>query len=156
MPKCLKVRGAKRCVRVDADTHRKAQKHSWHLHQNYPATTLGSGPKAKKLYLHRFVAGEGGAVIDHKNGDHLDNRRVNLRKATKAQNTANTGLIASNKTGLKGVVAHGERFRAFIHKDGRTQYLGTFDTKTEAACKYDKQARKLFGEFARLNGLKCK
>jgi hypothetical protein len=155
MAKCLKVKGAKRCVKVDADVHAKASERSWHMHQQYPATTLGSGPAAKKLYLHRFVAGPRGTIIDHKNGDHLDNRRANLRAATKSQNTANTGPLSTNKSGLKGVVKHGKRFRAFAHKAGRTLYLGTFDSKTEAACAYNDKARKLFGEFARLNKVAC-
>jgi hypothetical protein len=155
MAKCLKVRGTKSCVKVDADVFARAQKHSWHMHRRYPATTLGSGRAAKKLYLHRFVLGELGEVIDHKNGDRLDNTRSNLRRATKSQNTANTGRMVTNKTGLKGVMKYGKRFRAFAHLNGNTLYLGTFDTAKEAGCAYDKEAKKLFGRFAKTNKLKC-
>ena len=151
--KCLKVRGARRCVRVDPDVADRASRRSWHLHQGYPATTLDGG---YKLYLHRMVAdAKPGAIIDHKNGDKLDARRGNLRKATKSQNSANVGRIATNKTGLKGVSKRANRFRAFVHKDGKTIYLGSFDTAEKAACKYDREAKKLFGKFAKLNGVKC-
>ena len=154
--KCLIVKGAKDCVKVDPDVFSRAQKHSWHMHHEYPATTIGSGRKAKKLYLHRFVLGDLGEVIDHKNGDPLDNRRSNLRRATKSQNTANVGRMATNKTGFKGVVKHGKRFRAFAHLNGETLYLGTFDKARDAACAYDAKARELFGRFAKTNSLKCK
>lgn len=156
MPKCLKVRGAKSCVKVDADVFARAQKHSWHMHRKYPATTLGSGRAAKKLYLHRFVLGDLGTVIDHRNGDRLDNRRSNLRRATKSQNTANIGRISTNKTGFKGVMHYGDRFRAFAHLNGQTRYLGTFDSAKDAACAYDREAKRIFGRFAKTNGLKCK
>lgn len=155
--KCLRVRGAKSCVKVDPDIHTRAAARSWHLHQGYPATTIGSGRKAYKLYLHRFVTeAKPGTIIDHVNGDPLDNRRENLRVATKSQNAANTGPSVVNRLGLKGVSRRGEKYRAFIHKGGKTIYLGAFDTSKAAACRYDREAKKLFGEFAKTNKLKCK
>jgi len=123
------------------------------MHQGYPATTLDGG---YKLYLHRMVADANkGVIVDHKNGDKLDARRENLRVATKSQNAANVGRLSTNRTGLKGVSKQANRFRAFVHKGGKTIYLGSFDTKEEAACKYDREAKKLFGEFAKTNKLKC-
>ena len=151
--RCLPVRGARRCVRVDADTFNRASQHSWHIHKGYPATTSGSGRAAKKVYLHRFAVGaDAGSIIDHKNGDPLDARRANLRVATKKQNSANTRAFATNRSGAKGVVQRGKRFRALIHEDGRTVNLGTFPTKKAAACAYDREAKRRFGQFAGLNG----
>ena len=153
---CLRVRGADRCVKVDPDILLLASERSWHVHQGYPATTLGSGKRAYKLYLHRFVTqAKSGTIIDHANGDPFDNRRDNLRLASKAQNTANTGPLKNNKSGSKGVVKRGSRYRAFVHKNGKTIYLGSFHTKQEAACEYDRAAKKLFGKFAKTNGGKC-
>lgn len=152
-PKCLPVRGAHACVRVDPDVFDRASAHSWHMHKGYPATTSGSGRAAQKVYLHRFAVDAGaGTIIDHKNGDRLDARRENLRLATKKQNSANTRAFATNRSGAKGVVQRGKRFRAFIHEDGRTVNIGTFGTKKAAACAYDREARKRFGQFAGLNG----
>jgi hypothetical protein len=154
---CLKVRGAKRCVQVDPDVLARAVRRSWHMHQGYPATTVGTGKKAYKLYLHRFVmSAKSGTIIDHANGDHLDNRRANLRPASKSQNTSNTGPLSTNRSGLKGVSKKGSKYRAFVHKDGKTIYLGTFEKPQDAACEYDRAAKKLFGKFAKVNGLKCK
>lgn len=157
MPKkCFPVRGAKGCVRIDPDMEPVAAEHSWHMHKDYPATTIGSGKGAYKLYLHRLVLGAApGTIVDHANGDHLDARRENLRFADKSQNAANIGKISTNRSGFKGVVKHGKRFRAFIHKNGKTQYLGTFDTAKAAACEYDRAAKRLFGRFSKTNDLKC-
>ena len=96
-----------------------------------------------------------GQVVDHKLGDVHDARRESLRCATVAQNAMNAGPLSTSKTGLRGVVKHGSKFRGFIHKAGKTVYLGTFDADVgpgSAACAYDKAAARLFGSFARLNG----
>ena len=156
MSKCLKVRGAKKCVKVDPDVHAKASRRRWHMHQDYPATTLGSGKKAYKLYLHRFVmSAKSGTIVDHKNGDHLDNRRANLRLASKGENTINRDRLPTNGAGYKGVSKRGKTYRAFVHKDGTTIYLGTFPTAKAAACAYNGGAKKHFGKFAKLNKVKC-
>jgi len=150
---CLVVRGARGCVRVDPDVFDRASRMSWHMHKGYPATTSGSGRAAKKVYLHRLaVDAKDGDIIDHKNGDRLDARRENLRVATKKQNSANTKAFATNRSGAKGVVKRGDKFRAAIHEDGRTINLGTFPTKKAAACAYDREAQRRFGAFAGLNG----
>lgn len=153
---CLPVSNIKACARVDRDVMNWARHMTWHLHKGYVATTVGSGKKAKRYYLHRLLmASNPRLVVDHKNGNPLDNRTRNLRLATVSQNGANVPKLSTNKSGLKGVVKHGDRFRAYIHKNRKTKYLGTFDTAKEAACEYDKQAKKLFGRFAKVNGIKC-
>lgn len=156
MGKCLKLSNADACVKVDEETAEWAEGMKWHLHKGYAAVTRGSGKAAKRLYLHRMLMEAGDRkVIDHVNGNKLDNRRENLRVASVSQNGANVGKLSTNKSGLKGVVPHGDRYRAYIHKERKTRYLGTFDSADEAACKYDKEARKLFGQFAKINGKKC-
>lgn len=73
------------------------------------------------------------ACIDHINGVRDDNRIANLRLATKAQNAQNIRLPRKdNKCGYLGVYARGGRWRAEIQAEGRTVYLGVFDTPQEA------------------------
>ena len=102
--------------------------------------------------LHIFLTGL--PMVDHINGDGLDNRRANLRGATAAQNSANARLRRDSTSGFKGVHRNGPRglpWRAQIHKGGKKHHLGLFESPEVAARAYDAAARELFGEFARTN-----
>src|SRR3990167_9216446 len=58
----------------------------------------------RTVYMHRLLMGASkGQEVDHKNGDTLDNRRCNLRCATRAQNAANMDKYSSNTSGYKCV-----------------------------------------------------
>lgn len=88
--------------------------------------------------------------VDHKNRNRLDDRWDNLRPCSHGQNIVNSGLWKHNKSGFKGVYLnrHTGRWRAKIQKDGKTIHLGSHDTPEEAHAAYQKEARRLFGEFA--------
>lgn len=95
-----------------------------------------------------------GLLVDHKNGDALDNRRDNLRLATYAQNAYNKkktrtktssrfiGVCFSKKTG---------KWTAYLRFQGKRIWLGQFDNEIDAAKAHDRAAIKYHGEFARLN-----
>lgn len=87
---------------------------------------------------------------DHANGDGLDNRRANLRRATRSQNSLN-GSSRGGSSPFKGVSLKEGRWRARIKVNYREIYLGRFSTPEEAAKAYDDAARDLAGEFAALN-----
>lgn len=91
--------------------------------------------------------------IDHKNGDRADNRLANLRLCTHAENLRNCKVQLGTKCGFKGVYKpkNGLRFYARIIVGGRRIELGGFDTKEEAAHRYNMAAEQHFAEFARLN-----
>lgn len=103
------------------------------------------------LRLHNFLTGW--PLVDHINGDGLDNRRANLREATNAQNMRNKGLYRNNSSGFKGVSWQKEcrKWQAGIRLDGTRRHLGLFLVAEDAAAAYDEAARELHGEFARLN-----
>lgn len=98
------------------------------------------------LYVYgKFPKGE----IDHKDGNPLNNRITNLRKATRVQNSGNSKVHKDNKNGIKGVTKNKFSWIAQIGKDYTTIYLGSFKTSKAAHAVYCKAAKKLHGKYAR-------
>lgn len=135
---------------VDDDVYWVICKHRWSL-------TGGSKPYAATrinnihVRLHHLVIGcpPEGLQVDHINGNTLDNRRCNLRFATPSQNCQNKAPALLRK--WKGIRQYKCGWMARIRTpDGRI-CLGTFKTDIEAARAYNEAAKRLFGEFARLN-----
>lgn len=124
---------------------------------------VGGGARERE-WLHTVVmerilerALESSELADHINGDKLDNRRDNLRVASRTQNEANKKKRVWTKTPTssqyKGVtfMKDRNRWRASIQKDGKQLFLGTFKDEIEAAKAYNKAAVEVYGEFAYLN-----
>lgn len=102
------------------------------------------------VLLHRHLIGAPQAYdVDHQDGDGLNCRRGNLRLCTPAQNNRNVGLSPRNKLGIKGVFHNGSSFVATIKVDGKSRYLGSFDSAAGAKTAYDAAAREASGEFSR-------
>ena len=115
---------------------------------------VGDGPGPHLIQMHRVVLGTpDGLDTDHINERKLDNRRENLRVATRSQNKANRGLQANNPSGFRGVRPWkgGPRWQARIKVAGRGRHLGYFANAEDAARAYDAAAKEAFGEYARLN-----
>jgi hypothetical protein len=93
---------------------------------------------------------ESGELVDHINGDKLDNRRENLRLATASQNAANSGPHLDNRSGVKGVWLNRPtgKWRAAIRVRGKRIGLGTYSTLSEAAKAYNIAASVHQGAYA--------
>lgn len=88
-------------------------------------------------------------VVDHINNDTMDNRRCNLRVATRRQNSINRNISNYSKSGLKGVTKTSRRrWWAQIKIDGAQTSLGYFDSVLDAHRAYCQAAVKHHGEFA--------
>lgn len=105
------------------------------------------------LILNVAPRGRGGGDIDHINGDGLDNRRANLRRATRRQNIANSGSRVDTTSRFKGVSwsEHAQAWQVHIRLERKSKYLGLYEHEDEAALVYDSVAHETYGEFARLN-----
>lgn len=140
----------------DADAARVLAGGPWHAsrrgRQVYAQRHLPlAGDRRTTQQLHTFLTDW--PLVDHANGNGLDNRRVNLRSATVSQNNANAQLRTDSTSGRKGVTWHRprRRWQAQIQAAGRKRHLGYFGSVDEAAQAYDTAARELFGEYARVN-----
>ena len=92
-----------------------------------------------------------GMTVDHINGIKGDNRIENLRLATDCQNSYYRPKKSNNVSGYKGVYQRESgKYRAVITVNRKRTSLGTFNTKEEAYAAYCDAARRLHGEFARL------
>lgn len=102
--------------------------------------------------MHRLILGVLPEIhVDHVNGDTLDNRRCNLRVATRRENSANS--VCRSGSGYKGAypVTGKPQWFAAVTVARKTIYLGCYGTREEAARAYDEAARRYFGKFARVN-----
>jgi AP2 domain len=103
------------------------------------------------IYMHReIMKAKQGEEVDHVNRElTLDNRKKNLRFATHAQNTQNSGKHSDNRSGYKGVtLGKGKnKWIAQIQANRYHIYLGEFPTKELAYAAYCAAARELHGEF---------
>ncbi len=102
------------------------------------------------LYIHVSFPSDN-KEIDHINGIRDDNRLINLREATRAQNQHNKPISKNNTSGCKGVMWNKseEKWRASISFNNLRKHLGSFNTKEEAI-KARKDAEKQYHkEFAR-------
>lgn len=112
------------------------------------------GPNADVVRYHRLILQPpSNMIVDHINRQVTDNRRCNLRIGTKSQNQGNIGLSRHNRSGFKGVGFDkaNDRWHAKISINNKTQSLGRFLLKEDAARAYDKAALQYHGEFASLN-----
>ena len=91
--------------------------------------------------------------IDHINNVRNDNRIVNLREATHAQNQANQKIQVGGTSQYKGVCWHKKhkKWQARVMVNYKRIYLGYYDNEKEAALAYNKAALELFGEYAKIN-----
>jgi hypothetical protein len=101
------------------------------------------------LYVHGVWPEE---MVDHINGDGLNNTIANLRLANRSENMRNTGVRRDNIVGRKGVTWHRrlKKWRADITINGKQIYLGSFNTTDLAHAAYCSAAARLHGDFARV------
>lgn len=90
-------------------------------------------------------------LIDHQDGDGTNNRWDNIRPATYSQNHANRKYQGRTVSGLKGAFydKKNKRWESRIGLNGKTKFIGRFDTAEDAHNAYMAAAREHYGKFAR-------
>lgn len=123
------------------------QSRKWCLKNN--AYVLSTYPE--RIYMHRLITGAAqDQMVDHKNGNGLDNRESNLRLCNHTQNACNAGPKPSNRSGHKNVSwsSRHNKWEVRLRVSGEKKYIGMFAT-LEQACDAASEARiKYHGQFA--------
>lgn len=144
----------KETVLVDDKDYSYLKKHKWAILDGYATTYIKiRRGKYKQIFMHRMILNPPDhLVVDHKNENRLDNRRVNIRIATRRQNVIYRKPSKGRR--FKGVykIKGCNKFYSLIARYNKSQlYLGIFEKEEDAARAYDKKCLEIHGEFAYLN-----
>lgn len=119
-------------------------------------------PNGKTAMMHRLVIGlsnnDEEIFVDHINHNTFDNRKCNLRFATKSQNAMNTSLRSDNTSGVTGVYWHKirQKWISKIEKDGKDIYIGCFNKFEDAVLARQKAEEIYFKEYSYQNSINTK
>lgn len=141
---------------VDDTDFELVNQYKWHYNSHgYAYRYAGGGREhTKRQSMHELVYGRIDDLIDHKDGDGLNNRRSNLRPADKSLNAANSKIRSDNTSGYRGVYVNKQgTYYVQIQVRGKVFNIGTFKFIKEAARAYNRAALEHFGNYARLNNV---
>lgn len=145
---------------VDDEDFEKVNKYKWHIDKSrnkiYATTAIYNNKVLTNVRVYRIILGDSYKLIDHKDGNGLNNQKSNLRPCTHAQNMYNSGPKSNNTSGYKGVYYSKTRrgtkkYIAQIGINGKMKFIGCFYNPVDAAIAYNRVASELHGEFANLN-----
>ena len=151
-------------VQIDDEDWDKVKGYNWYIDftkRNVPYVKhtihfKGDRNHKSQIRMHRLIMGcatGDGSVVDHINGNTLDNRKSNLRICTVEENNMNQNIYKNNTSGYKGVTWNKKRnvWVVYLAVNKKNKYLGDYHDPVEAAIVYDINALKYRGEFARTN-----
>ena len=111
-----------------------------------------NGKRDSNILMHRVIMdAPDGSLVDHRDGNGLNNDYSNLRLATFIQNIHNQGVRSNNTSGCKGVYWRKDlgKWSAQIGVNNKRISLGYFDVKDDARRAYNRAAEQYHGEFAK-------
>lgn len=136
---------------VDAPDAERVLARSWHATDHEPLVYAAARIDGRIVYLHRFLLEPPDDVlVDHIDGDGLNDRRANLRGATPTVNAANWHRVRGESV-YRGVFSNQYGWCAQIVVGGAAVHLGSFDDERLAALAYDLAAVQHRGPDARVN-----
>jgi len=145
---------------VDPEDYERLNKYKWHVQRGantyYACRNSRIGKKRVSIKMHRQILNPPDhLLVDHINRNGLDNRKANLRPATRSQNSMNKPFIKTKPSSSKyrGVSwsKSQKKWNVQIGLNGQHKFIGYFHDQIKAAKAYDKAARKYHKEFAVLN-----
>lgn len=113
---------------IDTEDVELVKPYKWHIKKSRNTSYCVSSIGNHKIFLHRLVTGyDGGDDVDHIDHNGLNNTKTNLRVVSHKQNLLNQH---NDSNGVYQV--RSGRYRATIAPNGKTIYLGTYNTFEEA------------------------
>lgn len=136
---------------IDLEDIERIKYHKWRVDTNNRVITgncTESKPR-KELSWVILNFNDSSKVIDHINGNTLDNRKCNLRVCTQAENVCNKSFMSNNTSGFIGVSYSSSRKRwcPEIRKDFVRYHLGRYRTLEEAVYVRYIAEQLMFGEY---------
>jgi hypothetical protein len=143
-------------TRVSDDDFEQVNRFKWSARKNgntwYVLRRDHSVSGDHRLGMHRQIMSAGtGQIVDHIDGDGLNNQRENLRFCTKAENAKNRKAWGRSRYLGVAWFKRDSKWRAQIFQNKIHKHLGYFDIEEDAAIAYNEAAKRIHGEFARLN-----
>lgn len=145
---------------VDDEDFVELSKYKWYANpvgaRIYARRDVVIDGKRIRIYMHKMILRTDN-LVDHINGNGLDNRKTNLRSANFQLNGANRHTKRKRYSGVPskyhGVCWHkaARKWMSAITVKYERIYLGLFESEEDAARAYNKEATKQFGQFATLN-----
>ncbi len=138
---------------IDAADYERVSRHKWCVTGSGRRVYACRSVNGKQVSMHRFLMNPPkGMVVDHIDGDPLNNRRSNLRICTVQQNIWNSQPKGKSSQ-YKGVCRDKDKRKWVVHvcHNGHNWYMGRFELEIDAARAYDRKAFELFREYAWLN-----
>lgn len=148
---------------IDDSDYEELSRYKWHAvntkgDRHYANRSEWDGRRKQNTTMHRHLLGlvRGDVkVVDHIDGNTLNNTRANLRVCTPEENRFNQAGRRNKPNGLPKGVFIDTRSRKYLcarigFKD-KLIHVGMFKTVASAATAYNFFASELYGEFARMN-----
>jgi hypothetical protein len=136
---------------VDAEDYEKLSQYTWYASRRGRTIYATCIRKGRVMYMHRMIMrARKGCIVDHIDGNGLNNRRCNLRICTHQQNQANRGSRGGS-SGFVGIYRHKDKWVSGFRSRGKYYYLGLYESESEAARARDRKAYEMFGEHAYIN-----
>jgi len=142
---------------IDLDDYDKIKKYHWGIFISkygafYICTQCKINDKKKKTLLHRYIMGDPkGLIVDHIDGNPLNNRKNNLRICNCEENSQNRAKNKNNTSGHKGICWNTRegKWQAYIYLCNKYKNLGLYTDFNKAVLVREKAEEQYFGEFNR-------
>jgi hypothetical protein len=141
---------------IDDEDFALIRQFSWSAEKHRNTFYAVTNFNRRHVYMHNLIMRDSGKETAHEDGDGLNNRRSNLSKVTRQQNSFGIRKVKCGTSKYKGVSLAKDTAKvgiwcAYIHHNYKKIGLGRYTSEEDAALAYNEAAKKLFGKFAVLN-----